>query len=56
MPNTDVTISGLAHGSRWRSIAGVEVSFDNGATWHRATGQSNWSFNWHTGIAGAAPF
>ena len=39
-PNTDVTISGLATDLGGGQVAGVEVSLDGGATWHRATGQS----------------
>lgn len=27
-------------------VAGVEISLDNGSTWRRATGTSNWSYSW----------
>ena len=31
---------------RRRVVAGVEVSTDGGATWHPATGTTNWSYSW----------
>ena len=27
-------------------VAGIEISFDGGTTWHRAAGTTNWFFNW----------
>src|SRR6185437_2776297 len=30
-------------------VEGVEVSLDGGATWHKATGTSNWSYTWRPG-------
>ena len=34
-----------------RCVAVVEVSTDNGASWHRANGFENWTYSW-TPIAG----
>src|SRR4029078_9892498 len=28
-------------------VAAIEVSTDNGATWHPATGTTNWPYSWH---------
>ena len=33
-------------------IAGVEVSTDNGASWHPATGDENWTYTWSPQLAG----
>src|SRR5262249_52225482 len=41
-----VVISGVANDVGGR-VAGVEVSVDGGATWHRASGTTNWSYNWN---------
>ena len=35
------------------TVAGVEVSVDGGATWHRAAGRSPWSYTWSAGTTGA---
>ena len=35
-------------------VGGVEVSTDNGATWHRATGRGSWSYNWTPTSVGPA--
>jgi len=48
-----VVISGTAADSGG-VVGGVEVSTDGGATWHRATGRSNWSYTWTAGAAGSA--
>jgi hypothetical protein len=34
-------------------VAGVEVSVDGGASWHPATGLTNWTYNWTTGSGGS---
>lgn len=48
-----VTVTGTASDSGGGRVAMVEVSTDNGATWHRATGTSSWSYTFHaTGAAG----
>ena len=33
-------------------IAGVEVSTDNGASWHPATGDETWTYSWSPQVAG----
>ncbi len=35
-------------------VAGVDVSVDEGVTWHRATGLTDWSYVWTPTISGAA--
>jgi WD40 repeat protein len=42
-----VTINGTATDTGGQ-IGGVEVSVDGGATWHAATGRSNWTYSWLT--------
>ena len=42
---TKVTIQGTAT-DVGGVVAGVEVSTDNGATWHPATGLGSWTFTW----------
>jgi len=34
-------------------VGGVEVSTDDGATWHPATGRASWSYSWQTPSGGA---
>ncbi len=41
-----VTISGTAADAGGGVVAGVEISVDNGRTWHPAMGRSTWSFSW----------
>jgi hypothetical protein len=41
-----VTITGTAVDSGGGVVAGVEVSFDGGNTWHPAIGRANWSYTW----------
>jgi N,N-dimethylformamidase beta subunit-like, C-terminal/Domain of unknown function (DUF4082)/Fibronectin type III domain/Bacterial Ig domain len=43
---TAVTITGTASDAGGGVVAGVEVSTDGGATWHPATGTTNWSYTW----------
>ena len=40
-----VAISGVANDAGGR-VAGVEVSVDGGTTWFRASGTTNWTYNW----------
>ncbi|NEJ47663.1 DUF4082 domain-containing protein, partial [Rhizobium leguminosarum] len=47
-----VTISGTAADTGGGVIASVEVSTDNGASWHPATGDENWTYTWSPSIAG----
>ncbi|MCB8819390.1 DUF4082 domain-containing protein [Microvirga rosea] len=42
-----ITISGTA-ADVGGIVAGVEVSTDGGATWHKATGRNNWTYTWNT--------
>ena len=46
-----VTVTGTASDSGGGVVASVEVSTDAGATWHRATGTTNWTYTW-TGAHG----
>ena len=51
-PGTEVhagetlVVSGNASDSGGGVVAGVEVSVDGGATWHRANGRTSWSYTW----------
>ncbi|MGO6718323.1 N,N-dimethylformamidase beta subunit family domain-containing protein, partial [Rhizobium ruizarguesonis] len=47
-----VTITGTAADTGGGVIAGVEVSTDNGASWHPATGDENWTYTWSPQTAG----
>ncbi len=44
--STSTTISGTAADVGGGQVGGVEVSTDNGATWHPATGRATWSYTW----------
>src|SRR6202008_2767085 len=48
---TTVTIAGTA-ADTGGVVAGVEVSTDGGATWHRAAGTSSWTYTWTPGVLG----
>ena len=41
-----VTITGTATDTGGGLVGGVEVSTDDGATWHPATGRGSWSYTW----------
>ncbi|MGR9080364.1 DUF4082 domain-containing protein [Rhizobium leguminosarum] len=47
-----VTITGTAADTGGGVIAAVEVSTDNGASWHPATGDENWTYTWSPQTAG----
>ncbi|MDR9774797.1 DUF4082 domain-containing protein [Rhizobium hidalgonense] len=47
-----VTITGSATDTGGGVIAAVEVSTDNGASWHPATGDENWTYNWSPQTSG----
>jgi len=47
-----VTISGTATDTGGGVIAGVEVSTDNGLSWHPATGDETWTYSWSPQLAG----
>jgi hypothetical protein len=48
-----VTISGSASEAGGGVVGGVEVSFDDGASWHPATGRDTWSYNWAANGSGS---
>ena len=45
--NAAVTVSGTATDTGGQ-VGGVEVSIDNGTTWHPATGRANWTYTFTT--------
>ncbi|MBX5177028.1 DUF4082 domain-containing protein [Rhizobium lentis] len=47
-----VTITGTAADTGGGVIAAVEVSTDNGASWHPATGDENWTYTWQPQTTG----
>ncbi len=51
---SQVTVSGTAADSGGGVVGGVEVSVDNGATWHPVNGRESWTYSWVTGAAGTA--
>ena len=44
-PEDGATVTGSAT-DRGGVVAGIDVSVDNGATWHPATGTDQWSYEW----------
>ena len=44
-----VTIQGTASDQGGGVVGGVEVSTDGGATWHRASGTTSWTYTWTPG-------
>jgi hypothetical protein len=40
------TLSGTSSDGGGGVVSGVEVSVDNGVTWRRANGRSNWTYTW----------
>jgi hypothetical protein len=49
-----VTIQGTASDSGGGVVGGVEVSTNNGVTWHPATGRSSWTYQWTPTTPGSA--
>ncbi|GAB3814668.1 N,N-dimethylformamidase beta subunit family domain-containing protein [Micromonospora zhanjiangensis] len=47
-----VTVQGTATDAGGGQVAGVEVSTDNGATWHAANGTTAWTYSFYTGGVG----
>jgi WD40 repeat protein len=47
-----VTITGTASDTGGGVVGGVEVSVDDGATWHPASGRESWSYTWTPTQAG----
>ena len=60
LPGADVEsgapfeISGTANDTGGGVVGAVEVSTDDGATWHPATGRENWTYTWTPGPTGSA--
>jgi len=52
-PGTALTISGTASDTGG-AVAGIEVSVDGGATWHPASGTTNWTYAWRPVSEGTA--
>ena len=50
--NQAYTIAGTASDTGGGVVGGVEVSTDNGATWHKASGRESWSFSWTPSLGG----
>jgi hypothetical protein len=48
-----LTISGTATDSGGGIVAGIEVSTDAGASWHPASGTSNWTYDWTPPASGS---
>ncbi len=49
---TTIVISGTATDTGGGVVAGVEVSTDNGHTWHPAVGRDSWTYQWTQRVAG----
>lgn len=49
---SSVTITGTAADSGGGLVGGVEVSVDNGTTWHPAVGRGAWSYTWTPASSG----
>jgi hypothetical protein len=49
-----VTITGTASDTGGGRVGGVEVSVDNGTSWHPASGRENWSYSWRPTTVGSA--
>ncbi len=45
-------IAGTATDAGGGVVGGIEISTDNGATWHPATGRASWSYTWQSPTAG----
>ncbi len=53
LAGSPVTVTGTASDTGGGVVAGVEVSTDNGATWHPASGHENWSYTFTPSAAGS---
>ena len=51
--NQTVTINGTAADTGGGVVGGVEISTDNGVTWHKANGRESWSFAWTPSLGGS---
>jgi WD40 repeat protein/methionine-rich copper-binding protein CopC len=52
-PGSSVTISGTATDAGGGRVGGIEVSTDNGATWHPASGRATWTYSWTAPASGS---
>ncbi len=43
---TPISVTGIAMETGGGAVGGVEVSVDDGVTWHRAEGRGEWSYGW----------
>ena len=50
---TGVTITGTATDSGGGVVGAIEISTDNGSTWHPASGRESWSYTWTPTTAGS---
>jgi hypothetical protein len=46
VPGVPIVISGTATDAGGGRVGGVDVSTDNGATWHPAVGREQWTYAW----------
>jgi hypothetical protein len=53
LPTRTMIINGIAQDTGGGQVAGVEVSVDNGLTWHPANGRENWNYEWLPTQAGS---
>ncbi len=53
IPGTPVVISGTATDAGGGRVGGVDVSTDNGVTWHPAVGREQWTYAWTPSALGA---
>jgi hypothetical protein len=52
-PDKTVTVTGTSADAGRGMVAGVEVSTDDGVTWHPAIGRDRWTYTWKVGPAGS---
>jgi Domain of unknown function (DUF4082)/Bacterial Ig-like domain len=52
VPVGQLTVSGTASDAGGGKVGGVEVSTDNGTSWHPATGRGSWSYTFTPGSSG----
>jgi hypothetical protein len=51
---SQVIITGTASDAGGGVVGGIEVSTDNGITWHPANGRTSWTYAWQPSAAGTA--
>ncbi len=47
-------VTGTAADTGGGVVGGIEISTDDGTTWHPATGRASWSYTWQSPVAGSA--